>query len=132
MLSYSFNPTSPVRDEMVVPTAFVSANQRSRTIHLDSGKTVYHVKALSTQEFNAWTACIKRFIHAVVEDGKLGTDEPPRATSSPAIGVVGEEGDGGGLAKVLVQVEGMAGVRTINLDMLLTARASRCGTASPG
>jgi hypothetical protein len=114
VLSYSFNPNSPIRDEMAVPTAFVSANQRSRTIHLDSGKTVYHVKALSTQDFNAWTACIKRFIHAVVEDGKLGTDEPPRATSSPAIAAQ-DEGDGGGLAKVLVQVEGMAGVSKLIL-----------------
>jgi len=107
VLSYSFNPTSPIRDELLVPTSFVSANARHRTLHIDSGKTVYHVKALSTTEFNLWTACIKRFIHAVVEDGSLGQHEPPRA-GSPAAGNVEDQGTGQG--KLLNQVAAMAGV----------------------
>lgn len=85
-------------------TAFVSANSRHRTLHIDSGRTVYHVKALTSTEFNLWTATIKKFIvNPLVEDGTLGREgNPPNASTSGSSGQFDSE--------VVSQVNKLAGV----------------------
>lgn len=48
-LSYSFVPNSPIRDSLFVGLSYVSASRKNRTFHIDSGKTVYHCKALTVR-----------------------------------------------------------------------------------
>lgn len=48
-LSYSFNPSSPLRDSIFVSLAFISASRKQRTLHIDGGNTVYHCKALTVR-----------------------------------------------------------------------------------
>ncbi|KAK4057120.1 Oxysterol-binding protein 3 [Microbotryomycetes sp. JL221] len=66
-LSYSFHPNSPIRDSIFINLAFVSASRKSRTFHIDSGKTVYHCKTLSMEDFDQWTKALKAFSGNVVE-----------------------------------------------------------------
>jgi hypothetical protein len=84
-LSYSFNPTSPVRDSVFVSLSYVSANRKQRSFHIDSGRTVMHFKALSEGDFDRWAEALRGFIGNVqdqqhrkgvrVTAAMLGSDE---------------------------------------------------------
>ncbi|KAL8280331.1 hypothetical protein RQP46_007248 [Phenoliferia psychrophenolica] len=85
-LSYSFNPTSATRDSIPVATAYVRANRKQRTFHIDSGSTVMHCKALTEGDFDRWTNALKTFIVRIEHEGSL---------ADVANGVVGGVGGGG-------------------------------------
>ncbi|GAA6000749.1 oxysterol-binding protein related protein OSH3 [Rhodotorula paludigena] len=69
-LSYSFNPTSPVRDSIYVSLAYITASRKHRTLHIDGGTTVYHCKALTLDDFDRWAAALKRFISIAQADAQ--------------------------------------------------------------
>lgn len=91
-LSYSFNPTSPVRDSIYVSLAYITASRKHRTLHIDGGTTVYHCKALTVcpsartslpaspnsplpsctqlDDFDRWAAALKRFISIAQADAQ--------------------------------------------------------------
>ncbi|KAK4701955.1 oxysterol-binding protein-related protein 3/6/7, partial [Phenoliferia sp. Uapishka_3] len=72
-LSYSFNPTSPIRDSVLVSLAYVRANRKQRTFHIDNGSSVMHCKALTEEDFDKWTNALKGFI-GTVQKGPLGAE----------------------------------------------------------
>lgn len=68
VLSYSFHPNGPVRDSVLVNTAFIHASRRDRAIHIDSGNTVMHCKALTEVDFDRWTQALRGFISGTVQE----------------------------------------------------------------
>ncbi|KAI5477524.1 oxysterol-binding protein [Pseudohyphozyma bogoriensis] len=80
-LSYSFNPNSPIRDSVLVSLTFVSAARKTRTFHIDSGKGVWHMKALTEADFDKWTKALRQFV------GEVG-EEPEHEMGSPGVSAI--------------------------------------------
>ncbi|KAM0790735.1 hypothetical protein ACM66B_004590 [Microbotryomycetes sp. NB124-2] len=116
-LSYSFHPNSPIRDSIFVNLAFVSASRKSRTFHIDSGKTVYHCKALSIDDFDKWTQALKAFSGNVVERGP-GSATNQRQSSSPQVqGGNGAVDLGGIAAAVSKMTSAISDLEALQLDL---------------
>lgn len=62
ILTYSLSPEKPTRDAIEIPHASVTSSMRHGTIHVDSGSSVFHLKALSPQDFEAWRSHLRSFI----------------------------------------------------------------------
>ena len=63
VLSYSFEPGAPVRDQIHLKLASISssASERTRAIHIDSGEATFHLRALSVAEYTIWMSALRRF-----------------------------------------------------------------------
>ncbi|KAF8974084.1 hypothetical protein BGZ46_009792 [Entomortierella lignicola] len=59
VLSYHKDPESPCRGKVHLVLSTVTVSQASNMIHIDSGTMLYHLKALTVDEYNAWTSAIK-------------------------------------------------------------------------
>ncbi len=62
ILTYSISPDKATRDAIEIPHASVTSSMRHGTIHVDSGSSVFHLKALSPQDFEAWRTHLRSFI----------------------------------------------------------------------
>ncbi|SCV71683.1 BQ2448_3271 [Microbotryum intermedium] len=81
-LSYAFNTYSPIRDSISVNLAYISANRKTRSIHIDSGKTVYHCKALTSADFDEWVKAYKEVNNTLQErDGGSNAAKSPGGAS---------------------------------------------------
>ncbi|KAG8864202.1 hypothetical protein FRB96_006023 [Tulasnella sp. 330] len=63
LLSYSASPGGPVRDQMSLRLASISssAEESSRSIHIDSGMDTFHLKALNPNDYTQWMTALRRF-----------------------------------------------------------------------
>lgn len=63
LLSYSAHPGGPVRDQISLRLASISssADEGSRSIHIDSGTATFHLKALSPNDYAQWMTALRRF-----------------------------------------------------------------------
>ncbi|CEH14171.1 Oxysterol-binding protein [Ceraceosorus bombacis] len=61
-LTYALTPEKLTRDAIEIPHASVTSSQRQGTLHVDSGSSVFHIKMLNPQDFNAWRAHLRSFI----------------------------------------------------------------------
>lgn len=59
VLSYSVRKGGLKRGSIHIYLATISLSPKQRTIHLDSGTTIFHLKALSYDTFDAWLNCIR-------------------------------------------------------------------------
>ncbi|KAI9260365.1 Oxysterol-binding protein-domain-containing protein [Helicostylum pulchrum] len=75
VLSYSFRKDSVKRGSIQTLFATVSVSPKQRIIHLDSGTTTFHLRALSTEQFDQWLEGIrgKRAKKVVWEEHDDGT-----------------------------------------------------------
>ena len=62
ILTYSISPDKPTRDAIEIPHASVTSSMRHGTLHVDSGSSVFHLKALSNEDFEAWRTHLRSFI----------------------------------------------------------------------
>ena len=62
ILTYAISPEKATRDAIEIPHASVTSSMRHGTIHVDSGSSVFHLKALSPQDFEAWRTHLRSFI----------------------------------------------------------------------
>ncbi|TKY85085.1 hypothetical protein EX895_006165 [Sporisorium graminicola] len=62
ILTYALSPEKATRDAIEIPHASVTSSMRHGTIHVDSGSSVFHLKALSPQDFEAWRTHLRSFI----------------------------------------------------------------------
>ncbi|SNX82500.1 related to OSH3 - Member of oxysterol-binding protein family [Melanopsichium pennsylvanicum] len=62
VLTYAISPEKTTRDAIEIPHASVTSSMRHGTIHVDSGASVFHLKALSPQDFEAWRTHLRSFI----------------------------------------------------------------------
>lgn len=70
ILSYSLSPKHPVRDQIAIPHAALSTAEGRKDIHVDSNNATFHIKCLTTEDFNTWMAAFRKFITA---DGRKST-----------------------------------------------------------
>ncbi|KAF8499202.1 Oxysterol-binding protein-domain-containing protein [Russula emetica] len=61
LLSYSFGPGKPVRDELSMSQAAISSASRSKDIHIDTDKATFHIKCFNTEDFDAWMTAFRTF-----------------------------------------------------------------------
>jgi hypothetical protein len=59
VLSYSVRKGDIKRGSLQIQLATISTSQQQLTIHLDSGTTLFHLKALSDESFDTWFNCIR-------------------------------------------------------------------------
>ncbi|OCH96631.1 hypothetical protein OBBRIDRAFT_743469 [Obba rivulosa] len=62
ILSYSFEPGQPIRDQIALPQAAISTAPGRRDIHVDSGNATFHIKCLRAQDFNMWMSAFRKFL----------------------------------------------------------------------
>ncbi|KAG0349235.1 hypothetical protein BG004_000459 [Podila humilis] len=61
VLAYHKDPNGPCRGKVHLVLSTVTVSQSSRMIHIDSGTMLYHLKALTEEDYNAWETIIKAF-----------------------------------------------------------------------
>ncbi|KAF8898512.1 Oxysterol-binding protein-domain-containing protein [Infundibulicybe gibba] len=83
LLSYSFEPGQAVRDHISLHHAAISTAPGRKDIHIDSDTATFHIKCLSTEEFDQWMTAFRRFI-------TLGS-EARRSASARVIGIPGNK-----------------------------------------
>lgn len=59
ILAYSFEPGSQVRDQISLPGAAISSSAKHRDIHVDSSRVTFHIKCLSSQDFEIWMGALR-------------------------------------------------------------------------
>ncbi|KAG1110776.1 hypothetical protein G6F42_015228 [Rhizopus arrhizus] len=60
VLSYSVRSGDIKRGSLQIMLATISIAPKQRTIHIDSGTTTFHLKALSADDFDQWLNCIRK------------------------------------------------------------------------
>ncbi|KAF8708426.1 Pleckstrin homology domain, partial [Rhizoctonia solani] len=73
VLSYSFDPKSPTRDSILLRHASLSSSERRRDIHIDSGTSTFHVRALTQDDFSLWIGSCRKFVNI---SGEIEHEEP--------------------------------------------------------
>ncbi|KAI7853615.1 Oxysterol-binding protein-domain-containing protein [Circinella umbellata] len=61
VLSYSTSPNSVTRGSIQIMLATISSNPDQRLIHIDSGTMLYHLKTLTTDDHDKWTAAFRAY-----------------------------------------------------------------------
>ncbi|KAF9569769.1 hypothetical protein CPC08DRAFT_701646 [Agrocybe pediades] len=83
LLSYSFEPGQPIRDQIHLQNAAISTSPGRKDVHIDSNTATFHIKCLSTEDFNQWMAAIRKFISSAgVEARRLSTQRQASRKSS--------------------------------------------------
>ncbi|KAF8649808.1 hypothetical protein AX16_005573 [Volvariella volvacea WC 439] len=62
LLTYSFEPEQPVRDQILLYNAAISTAPGRKDIHVDSNTATFHLKCLSTEDFEKWMTAFRKFI----------------------------------------------------------------------
>ncbi|KAJ7783522.1 oxysterol binding protein [Mycena maculata] len=61
ILTYAFDRGQPIRDQVSLHHSAISTAPGRKDIHIDSN-TTFHIKCLSTEDFDQWMAAFRRFI----------------------------------------------------------------------
>jgi len=64
LLVYAFEPGQPVRDHLFLQTAAIATTPGRRDIHVDSEATTFHIKCLSSDDFNRWMGTFRYVLSA--------------------------------------------------------------------
>lgn len=59
ILSYSFAPGDPARDEILLAQAAISTAPGRKDIHVDSNTATFHIKCLSMDDFDMWMGAFR-------------------------------------------------------------------------
>ena len=59
LLSYSFEPGQPPRDQVLLNQAAISTAPGRKDIHIDSNTATFHIKCLSTEDFEMWMGAFR-------------------------------------------------------------------------
>lgn len=83
LLSYSFHPGLPTRDQVHLNQAAISSAPGRKDIHIDANNATFHIKCLSTEDFNRWMSAFRRFI---AQDSPLAVPRSSYSRSMPRTG----------------------------------------------
>ncbi|KAJ7169624.1 oxysterol binding protein [Mycena filopes] len=72
ILTYAFDRGQPVRDQVSLHHSAISTAPGRKDIHIDSN-TTFHIKCLSTDDFDQWMTAFRRFIGPGPESRKSTT-----------------------------------------------------------
>lgn len=53
-LAYAFEPGQPIRDDISLQHAAISTAPGRKDIHIDSNAATFHIKCLSSEDFEIW------------------------------------------------------------------------------
>ncbi|KAI0785997.1 Oxysterol-binding protein-domain-containing protein [Abortiporus biennis] len=84
LLSYSFEPGQPTRDQIHLNHAAISSAAGRKDIHIDANNATFHIKCLSTEDFNKWMTAFRKFIsqdHATLGRRSSVSRTLPRSAS---------------------------------------------------
>ncbi|KAF9454904.1 oxysterol binding protein [Macrolepiota fuliginosa MF-IS2] len=70
LLQYSFEPGQPIRDQISLQHAAISTAPGRKDIHIDSNTATFHIKCLSTKDFDTWMTALRKFISLGIEARK--------------------------------------------------------------
>jgi hypothetical protein len=59
LLSYAFEPGQPIRDQIFLHQAAISTAPGRKDIHIDSSTATFHIKCLSTEDFDKWLSAFR-------------------------------------------------------------------------
>ncbi|KAG9223005.1 hypothetical protein CCMSSC00406_0000306 [Pleurotus cornucopiae] len=62
ILSYAFEPGQPIRDQVSLHHAAISTAPGRKDIHIDSNNATFHLKCLSTEDFDHWMTALRTFM----------------------------------------------------------------------
>ncbi|KAH9898579.1 Oxysterol-binding protein-domain-containing protein [Cubamyces lactineus] len=62
LLSYSFEPGQPTRDQLLLTQAAISTAPGRKDIHVDAQHATFHIKCLSEEDFNKWMAAFRKVL----------------------------------------------------------------------
>ncbi|KAI0735357.1 Oxysterol-binding protein-domain-containing protein [Earliella scabrosa] len=62
LLSYSFEPGQPPRDQVLLSQAAISTAPGRKDIHIDSNTATFHIKCLSTEDFEMWMGAFRKIL----------------------------------------------------------------------
>ncbi|EKM60912.1 uncharacterized protein PHACADRAFT_84847 [Phanerochaete carnosa HHB-10118-sp] len=62
VLSYSFHPGEPPRDQLLLTQAAIATAPGRKDIHIDSRTATFHIKCLSDEDFNKWMSAFRTYI----------------------------------------------------------------------
>ncbi|KAI0651676.1 Oxysterol-binding protein-domain-containing protein [Trametes meyenii] len=62
LLSYSFEPGQPPRDQLLLTQAAISTSPGRRDIHIDSHNATFHIKCLTEEDFDKWMAAFRKIL----------------------------------------------------------------------
>ncbi|KAG6911802.1 hypothetical protein DXG01_000049 [Tephrocybe rancida] len=88
ILSYSFEPGQPVRDQVILHHAAITTAPGRRDIHIDSNTATFHIKCLSVDDFNMWILACRKFISLGVEARKSLTVRPFSRLGSQSVSLI--------------------------------------------
>ncbi|TFK57419.1 hypothetical protein OE88DRAFT_1651128 [Heliocybe sulcata] len=90
LLCYSFEPGKPVRDQIALQTAAISSTTGRNYITIDSSRTTFHLKCLTTDDWNRWMTAFRKFI-STADERTVGR-RSSAARSIPFIGYINKAG----------------------------------------
>ncbi|KAF8912866.1 oxysterol binding protein [Gymnopilus junonius] len=73
LLSYAFEPGQPVRDQIILHDAAISTALGRKDVHIDSSTATFHIRCLSTDDFNSWMSAFRKFISVGMEARKTAS-----------------------------------------------------------
>ncbi|KAI8973860.1 Oxysterol-binding protein-domain-containing protein [Pilobolus umbonatus] len=74
ILTYSLSKDDIKRGSMQVSLSTLSISPKQRTFHLDSGTTIFHLKALSPEDYEDWLTSLRR-VRSGLDNGKQLTNK---------------------------------------------------------
>ncbi|KAG8966471.1 hypothetical protein FRC03_011920 [Tulasnella sp. 419] len=132
ILSYSFEPGAPVRDQITLRLASISssANERSRSIHIDSGTSTFHLKALTRTEYALWMSALRRFCTFGPHPDEPGVTMSPRSGRASLSRSIG--GGLGGMSSTFATIKtaNELGATINELEEVLSELKSESGKGS--
>lgn len=72
VLSYSFEPGQPSRDQILLPQAAISTAPGRKDIHIDSPNATFHIKCLSSEDFVQWMTAFRYVLRSIPTSDKCG------------------------------------------------------------
>ncbi|KAI0348701.1 hypothetical protein BDW22DRAFT_1386317 [Trametopsis cervina] len=89
ILSYSYEPGQPPRDQILLHHAAITTSPGRKDIHVDSNKATFHIKCLSIQDFNNWMTAFRKYI---TSDAATIGRKSSLSKSTPRSGYYGRAG----------------------------------------
>jgi hypothetical protein len=71
LLSYSTSQNGITRGSIQILVSTISYNAKLRQLHIDSGTMIYHLKALTEQEYESWSSALREFRAATDNDTEV-------------------------------------------------------------
>lgn len=110
LLSYSFEPGKPSRDQIELPHAAISTARGQKDIHIDSNNATFHIKCLNTEDFDEWMVSFRQFIAPPADARSLGR----RSSVGRGMSRLGQAGKTGAMVEEM-------GVTLAELDSAIQA-----------